>query len=129
MENEIDGLEDLEKWGADPQEAISRVLGDIPLYIQLVQEYGENNEIDLLRFEIEQTDYSSAFRIAHSMKGASVSLSLTPLTEALSDLVEALRPWYENRPETDPESKKERMLYYMQQVDLRWNEYCSLVLA
>lgn len=125
MEIELEGLE---KWGAHPEEAIERLLGDKMLYRQLIREFGETNDIDLLRFRLEQMDYNAAFRIAHSMKGAAVSLSLTPLTEALGKLVEQLRPWYEGELDAAPELLREPMLYHMQQVDRKWSEYCGLVL-
>ncbi len=106
MENELEGLE---KWGAHPSEAITRLLGDQLLYRQLIREFCENNDVDLLHFRLKQMDYASAFRIAHNMKGSSASLSLTPLTNALDKLVEDLRPWYENEvPEKNSVSNEEK---------------------
>lgn len=139
MENELEGLE---KWGAHPSEAIARLLGDQTLYRQLVREFYENNDVDLLHFRLEQQDYENAFQIAHSMKGAAASLSLTPLTRALGKLVEDLRPWYEGetddgtpKPERPPGMTDEafraqasdQILYHLRQVDRMWTEYCRFV--
>ena len=76
-------LEELKKWGAHPSEAIARLLGDYTLYRQLIRDFCENNDVDLLHFRLEQKDYAAAFRVAHTMKGAAASLGLTPLTDAL----------------------------------------------
>ena len=139
MGNELEGLE---KWGAHPSEAIARLLGDHTLYTQLIREFYDNNDVDLLHFRLEQKDYAAAFRIAHNMKGASASLSLTPLTKALGKLVEDLRPWFEG--ETDDGVEKpvlpadmtaeellsltgDKVQYHLRQVDRMWDEYCRFV--
>lgn len=135
-------LEELKKWGAHPSEAIARLLGDYTLYRQLIRDFCENNDVDLLHFRLEQKDYAAAFRVAHTMKGAAASLGLTPLTDALEKLAEDLRPWYEEEngdgrdgsvsaAETNLEEylalAGDNILYHLRQVDRMWIEYCRVV--
>ncbi|MBU5628224.1 Hpt domain-containing protein [Oscillibacter sp. MSJ-2] len=44
-----------------------------------------------LRVALEQRDYETAFRGAHTIKGVALNMSLTPLAEKAGALTEALR--------------------------------------
>ena len=85
-------LRRLEEWGARPAYGIARVLGDEIFYWQLLHEFKDSRDIDILHILMSHDDYQNAFLVAHSMKGASLSLSLFPLTEVLTMRVEQLRP-------------------------------------
>ena len=87
-----DLLTQLKLWGAAPEEALVRLLGDCSLYEKLLRELAGSMEPDLMQILIDQKEYARAFRLAHDMKGSAASLSLTPLYEAVSVLVEELRP-------------------------------------
>ena len=121
-------LRRLEEWGARPAYGIARVPGDEMFYWQLLLEFKDSRDIDILHILMSQNDYQNAFLVAHSMKGASLSLSLFPLTEVLAQLVEQLRPCYERgrtRPVTEDE--KTQIEEKMDLVEKEWDRFERLV--
>ena len=84
----------LEQSGSNPRIGIEEMLGDETMYLRLLREFLRSGEITPLQEKIEAGDYVGAFRICHKMKGSSVTLALTPLSSALSQLTELLRPFY-----------------------------------
>ena len=81
----------LKGWGADPDAALHRMLGDEDFYLKLLREFACEQEVSDFELAVEARNYKEAFRLAHSMKGTAANLSLTPLYDALSVLVEDLR--------------------------------------
>ena len=82
----------LYSWGADPDRAIDRLLGDEGFYIDLVKKFAAGIDTKKIR-ELSDTGYlDGAFMMIHRMKGAAADLSLTPLYEILDELTEELRP-------------------------------------
>lgn len=81
----------LEKWGADPVEALHRMLDDEPFYKNLLEKFIKKKEWELFRNAVEEENYQKAFRLAHDIKGTTAVLSLTPIYSAVSVLVEELR--------------------------------------
>ena len=121
-----DLLMQLKTWGAAPEEALLRILGDCPLYEKLLRELAGSMEPDLMQMLIEKKEYAQVFRLAHDMKGSAISLSLTPLYEAVSALVEELRPFYEQgipTPTPEQETRIESTYAHMRQ---RWEEFCRI---
>lgn len=121
-----DLLTQLKLWGAAPEEALLRLLGDCSLYEKLLRDFAGSMEPDLMQILIDQKEYAQAFCLAHDMKGSAISLSLTPLYEAVSALVEELRPFYEKDIPTsspDVETRIESTFAYMRQ---RWEEFCRI---
>lgn len=86
-----DLMERLEKWGADPVEAIHRMLDDESLYRSLLEKFVKKKEWELFQSAIEERDYYKAFRLAHDIKGSAAVLSLTPIYDVIKVLVEQLR--------------------------------------
>ena len=84
-------MERLEKWGADPEEAIQRMVNDELFYRSLLEKIVKKKEWELFRTAIEEGDYNQAFRIAHDIKGTTAVLSLMPLYNAVKPIVEELR--------------------------------------
>ena len=118
-----DLLTQLKLWGAAPEEALVRLLGDCSLYEKLLRELAGSMEPDLMQILIDQKEYARPFRLAHDMKGSAASLSLTPLYEAVSVLVEELRPFYEqdiSDSAPDLESRIRSAYAHMRQ---RWEEF------
>ena len=79
------------EWGADPDEAIRRVMDDELFYKKLLLEFADGEMLRRLQRSVESGQYKQAFQIAHEMKGAAANLSLTPLCAAVSNVVEDLR--------------------------------------
>ena len=90
-------IEALNLWGADPESAIKRMLGDEVFYLSLVDAFVSNNDWNDMCKLIEKKQYRDAFVISHRMKGSCVDLSLTPLFKAMCELTDDLR-YEEIRP-------------------------------
>ncbi|RNL48129.1 Hpt domain-containing protein [Paraeggerthella hongkongensis] len=76
---------------ADYSESLRRIGGDerIVKYLRIMR---RDPSFDALREAVESQDYRTAFRAAHTIKGASLNLGLTKLVDCSSKLTEALRP-------------------------------------
>ncbi len=82
----------LYSWGADPDKAIDRLLGDEEFYIDLVKKFAVSIDTKKIR-ELSETGYlDGAFMMIHRMKGSAADLSLIPLYDILDELTEELRP-------------------------------------
>lgn len=79
-----------ESMGVDYSRVLSRLRKEtlIEKYLHLLLE--DQNFINLKK-ALEEDDYETAFRAAHSIKGVSLNLDLKPLAEAASLLVECFR--------------------------------------
>jgi len=84
-------IEKLKEFGADTDTALARCGGNEALYLRLVgivlSELSESG----LSCAIESGDLDKAFDIAHKLKGGLGNLSLTPVSEPVSELTELLR--------------------------------------
>jgi len=86
-------IEELKSWGADTDSGIHRVMDDVSFYHSLVVRFASFAEFAQLEKALNEGSWTEAFRLAHSLKGASANLSLTPLYLAVSDLTEDLRKY------------------------------------
>ena len=119
-------LTQLKLWGAAPEEALLRLLGDCSLYEKLLKELAGSMEPDLMQILIDQKEYAHVFLLAHDMKGSAISLSLMPLYEAVSDLVEELRPFYEQDISTSTPAQETRIETTYAHMKQRWEEFCRI---
>ncbi len=90
-------VEKLNEFGADTKDGISRCMGMESLYLKLVGMAPDEKNFDLLKESIEENDLDRAFEAAHALKGVMANLSLTPVSEKVSEITELLR----GRTETD----------------------------
>lgn len=86
-------IEELKNWGADTDAGIQRVMNDEEFYRMLVLKFTDSPEFETLEAALDRGDRKAAFGIAHSLKGASANLSLTPFYRAVSEVVEDLRKY------------------------------------
>ena len=84
--------EKLKRYGADPEKALNRLLGDEVFYRSLLREFLQDPDLRILEESLRLGMFREAFRAAHNLKGASATLCLHPLFDCLSVLVEDLRP-------------------------------------
>ncbi|MEG1857552.1 MAG: Hpt domain-containing protein [Pseudoflavonifractor sp.] len=84
-------LEELTRYGADVTGAMGRFLGDIDLYKTCFATFVEDEAFSKLGEALQIPDYEKAFECAHTLKGVTGNMGLTPLYEVICSIVEALR--------------------------------------
>ena len=84
-------LHDLSGWGADPNSAIKRMMGDEDLFLKLLSDFLSSRDWDKLIELINQGSFEEAFIISHRMKGSSADLSLGPIFKSLCNVTDDLR--------------------------------------
>lgn len=77
--------------GADVEGTLSRFAGNEAIYLKFLLKFKDDPNFDKLKESLEQGDLEEAFKAAHTLKGVSVNLGLTPLFDAASVMVELLR--------------------------------------
>jgi HPt (histidine-containing phosphotransfer) domain-containing protein len=77
--------------GIDYDEAKERFSGSIDLFESFLKEMAVTNVIAALQKALTEGDVINAFRVAHTLKGNFGNLSIKPLYETISPLVEELR--------------------------------------
>ena len=98
-------LEDLRAFGANVDEGLQRCVNNEDFYLKMIQKAIGDNSFEDLEKTIEEKDLDQAFEIAHALKGVLANLSLTPLCEPVSEIVERFR----NRTDTDYSSYIEKI--------------------
>ena len=84
-------LENLKALGIDSDEAVKRFNGQKELYERLLKKFpAAARDLEVVSF-LKSGDYETALANAHSLKGVCGNLYLTPLFNAYSDIVVALR--------------------------------------
>lgn len=81
----------LESVGIDYGEAIERFSGSVDLFESFLKELTTVNVLATLQKSLTEGDVINAFRVAHTLKGNFGNLSIKPLYETVTPLVEELR--------------------------------------
>lgn len=87
-------IDKLSAYGADVQGIMERFLNDEELYINCLNTFFEDESFDALGVSIKNKHYEEAFNYAHTLKGVSGNMGLTPLYNFIVVLVESLRGNY-----------------------------------
>ncbi|MFA7109692.1 MAG: Hpt domain-containing protein [Sphaerochaetaceae bacterium] len=82
---------DLSNWGVDLKETFSRFVDDKDFYISCLRTFTSEEGFVVLEEAMEKKNYQRAFEVAHSLKGLTGNLGLTPLYESICVLVESFR--------------------------------------
>ncbi len=106
-------LEKLEAYGVDLTETLDRFVEDEELYLSCLESFKEEEAFSQLRSCLDEGDYEFAFDAAHTLKGVSGNLGLTPLFEVVCEMVETLR----NRTNEDLEGKYARIMEQKAKID------------
>ena len=79
--------------GLDPYLGLESVLGMVDAYTRLLRKFSENRTGDTTAIlsNLESDDLAEAYRLAHSLKGASAMLGLTGIQKIAAELENALR--------------------------------------
>lgn len=81
----------LEENGADVDGTLHRFMGNGALFMKFLLKFKDDQNFVLLRNSLEQKDYEEAFKAAHTLKGVTANLGLTPICDSASKLTELLR--------------------------------------
>lgn len=96
----------LTDYGADYGTTMARFLGDEALYLRLLDLFFRDDSVNQLGAALADGDLAAAFAAAHTLKGVSANMGLTPLYEAVCVLVEPLRV---QEPRSDYAQRYERV--------------------
>ena len=88
LETEESSQNSNEIYGIDIKEGISRVVGNVELYNEILGDYYEENInlISTIRISIENKEYTKAKQLVHSLKGISANLSINTVSELSKEL-------------------------------------------
>ena len=81
----------LENYGAGYEVTLGRFLGDETFYLKMLGMLLKDDSIRKLGSAVQNGDLTEAFEAAHSLKGITGNLGLTPLYNAACAIVEPLR--------------------------------------
>lgn len=84
-------IEMLKRYGANTQEGLSRCMNNEAFYLRLVRMGLRDEHFDMLKDAMASGDVKKAFDAAHTLKGVTGNLSLTPLYTPMCELTELLR--------------------------------------
>ena len=84
-------IETLRDFGASVDEGLERCLNKEDFYLRLVSNVLDDEGFEKLNSALAQNDLDAAFEAAHSLKGSTGNLALTPLYEVLQEVTELLR--------------------------------------
>ncbi len=87
----MDLINNLKSLGVDTDEALNRFMNNSSLYIRMLGKFTANAQsLEILPF-IEDGDIDTAKENAHTLKGVTGNLSLTPLYNAYTEIMNCLR--------------------------------------
>lgn len=78
-------------YSADIKGIEDRFIGDYDLYTECLAEFVQDPDFTALADAVRANDVAKAFDAAHSLKGVSGNLGLTPLYKIICKIVEPLR--------------------------------------
>ncbi|MEG2234474.1 MAG: Hpt domain-containing protein [Oscillospiraceae bacterium] len=84
-------MEELKDYGADVNGAMNRFMDDVDLYKTCYTAFLKDEAFLKLGEALSATDYEKAFECAHTLKGVSGNMGLTPLSRVICTIVEKLR--------------------------------------
>ncbi len=89
-------LEELKTLGVDVDGALDRLKGKEELYIRLLGIFVKTMEEQYVSPDFDGNDYRTTIEKAHNIKGTSGNMSITPIYDAYTRIVDLLR---KERPE------------------------------
>lgn len=84
-------LEELKTLGVHIEEGEKRLGGNIALYERMLFKFADMMQNSSVSPDFDFNDYDGVIEAAHTIKGTSGNLSITPIYEAYSEIVRLLR--------------------------------------
>lgn len=92
----MDLITELGELGVNTDEALTRFMNNTSLYVRMLGKFPAAAKGAKVTEAFQEKDYEKALAAAHTLKGVTGNLSLTPLFKAYTDIVALLR---EGQPE------------------------------
>ncbi len=89
-------IQELKNLGVNTDEGLQRVGGNLSLYERMLVKLKDMIKDSPIQMDFDCNDYSDIIEAAHTIKGASGNLAVTPIFESYSEFVKLLR---EEQPE------------------------------
>lgn len=84
-------LDELRKLGVSVDEGVKRLGGSAAIYKKMLKTFAKMMKEYAVEPDYDGKDYEDIIEKAHAIKGASGNLSVTPVYEAYSEMVDLLR--------------------------------------
>lgn len=84
-------MDELRQLGVDVDEAVQRMMGNEAFYQKMLGKFPAMFESTALSTDFDGSDCGPAIEKAHTLKGVTGNLSLTPLYEAYTEITNLLR--------------------------------------
>jgi len=84
-------LEELNALGINTEEALARMNGNVSLYERMLVKFVDMMKNSIIQPDFDCNHYADITEAAHTVKGVSGNLSLTPIYEAYTEIVRLLR--------------------------------------
>lgn len=84
-------FEELKSLGVNIDEGLGRINGNEKLYTRLLGSFVKSINANYITPDFDESDCTSAIEKTHAIKGTSGNLSITPVYEAYSQIVDLLR--------------------------------------
>lgn len=84
-------MEDLSALGVDTKDALARFMGNSDLYERMLKKFPKAVEESPVLAYARSEDYETAASNAHALKGVAGNLSLTPLYDSYTKIVDMYR--------------------------------------
>ena len=84
-------LDKLRAMGVDVDDGLKRLMGNEKLYKRLLGSFVKMIRTQAVDPDFDENEYTEAIEKAHSIKGTAGNLSLTPIYEAYTEILNLLR--------------------------------------
>lgn len=84
-------FDELRTLGVDVDDGLKRLMGNEKLYRRLLGSFVKMIGTQAVDPDFDENDYAEAIEKAHSIKGTAGNLSLTPIYESYSEILNLLR--------------------------------------
>ena len=84
-------LDNLRAWGADVDDGMKRCMNNEAFYLRMVSKSLQGTSFEDLKQAVMDGDLTRGFEIAHSLKGVTGNLALTPVDKPIREITELLR--------------------------------------
>lgn len=84
-------LDKMAAWGCDTKGAMERLCGNEMMYDKFIKTVMADEGFISLRNLLTEEKYEEAFAVAHTLKGVTANMGVTPLLQEVSVMVEKLR--------------------------------------